>query len=78
MPVGTSVMAVDRATGASLALDVTPAVQGRIRKTWAARAVALERWCMGREIRYLRVDARETLWTALRDLLRPRGAGVLT
>ena len=63
--------AVDRETGEQLALDVTPALQARVRRTWLARGQALERWCLSREIRYLRVDARRSLWDALRDLLRP-------
>lgn len=72
LPLGTAVTAVDRETGERLSLDVTPAVVERVRRVWSARSVALERWCLAREIRYLRVDARRSLWDALRDLLQPR------
>lgn len=72
LPMGTSVTAVDRETGEQLALDVTPALRERLHKAWRAHAVGLERWCLGREIRYLQVDARRSLWDVLRDLLRPR------
>ena len=71
LPLGTAVTAVDRETGETLALDVTPALQERVRRTWLVRGQALERWCLAREIRYLRVDAQRGLWDALRDLLRP-------
>lgn len=71
LPTGTAVVAVDRETGERLALDVTPALQERVRRTWLARSQALERWCLSREIRYLHVDAQRGLWDALRDLLRP-------
>ncbi len=72
LPLGTAVTAVDRETGERLALDVTPALQERVRRVWHARGHALERWCLAREIRYLHVDASRSLWDALRDLLRPR------
>jgi uncharacterized protein (DUF58 family) len=72
LPLGTAIRAVDRETGDRMAIDVTPALAARVRRAWGARADALERWCLSREIRYLRVDARKSLWTALQDLLRPR------
>jgi uncharacterized protein (DUF58 family) len=74
LPVGTSLVAEDRETGERLALDVTPAIQDRIRRAWEGRLQGLERWCVSREIPYHRVDARRDLWEVLRALLRSRVA----
>ncbi|MHC5010913.1 MAG: DUF58 domain-containing protein [Planctomycetota bacterium] len=74
VPEGVSIVAVDRETGEDLVLDVTPALKDRIRQAWVRRAVGLERWCLSREIPYLRVDVRRGLWDALRDLLAARVA----
>lgn len=74
LPVGSSIVAVDRETGEEMALDVGPALQERVHRAWQARAHGLERWCIAREIPYLRVDARRDVWDVLRALLRARMA----
>ena len=74
LPVGSSIVAVDRETGEAMSVDVTPALQARVRKAWAARLRGLEHWCVSREIPYLRVDAQKSLWVVLRELLRHRMA----
>ncbi len=72
LPVGSSVLAVDRETGETLAVDVSPAVAARVHRAWTAGLHGLERWCVSREIPYLRVDARRDVWDVLRELLRQR------
>ena len=74
VPVGTSIVAVDRETGEEMTLDVSPALQQKIRRAWDGRNTGLERWCTAREIPYQRLDARRSLWDNLRDLLRSRVA----
>lgn len=72
VPVEGSILAVDRETGEHLALDVTPALAAEVRRAWEGRRHGVERWCLAREIPYLAVDARRSLWGVLRDLLRAR------
>jgi uncharacterized protein (DUF58 family) len=74
VPVGSSIVAVDRETGEEMAVDVTTALRERIYRAWVGRGHGLERWCVAREIPYLRVDARRNLWEVLQDLLRARVA----
>jgi uncharacterized protein (DUF58 family) len=74
LPDGTSVVAVDRETGESMTLDVSPALRERVHQAWLGRAQGLERWCLAREVPYLRVDARRDAWDALRELLASRVA----
>lgn len=77
LPVGASIVAVDRESGESMVVNATRAVQEKVRQAWVGRQVGLERWCLAREIRYSVVDARESLWDALRTLLHSReGVGV--
>jgi len=70
LPLGDSLLAVDRETGAELKIDVTPAFLASLRTTWHRRAESLERWCVGREIRYQRMDVRTPLWDVLAEMLR--------
>lgn len=77
LPVGASIVAVDRESGESMVVNATRAVQQKVRQAWIGRQVGLERWCLSRSIRYSRVDARESLWDVLKGLLRSgEGVGV--
>lgn len=73
LPVGASLRAVDRESGAELKIDVTPAFLESLHATWLRRADSLERWCVTREILYQRVEVKTPLWDVLGDLL---GRGV--
>ncbi len=74
LPDGHSFVAVDRETGESVALDVTDELRRGVYEAWERRATAVMRWCRAHEVAYLRVDARQSLWSALRDALRARVA----
>jgi len=75
LPLGDSLLAVDRETGAEIKVDVTQAFLDSLRATWHRRAEALERWCAGREIRYQRLDVRTPLWDVLAEMMH-RGIAV--
>jgi len=73
LPLGDSLLAVDRETGAEVRVDVTRAFLDALRATWHRRADALERWCVQREILYQRLDVHKPLWDVLAEML---GRGV--
>ena len=52
LPLGHSLRAIDRETGATLKVDVTQAFLDSLRATWHRRAESLERWCVAREVLY--------------------------
>ena len=72
---GDSLRAVDRETGAEVKLDVTQAFLDSLRAAWQRRAESLERWCVGREVLYQRLDVSMSLWDVLAEMLG-RGAAV--
>jgi uncharacterized protein (DUF58 family) len=69
VPVGASVVAVDRETGAEAALEVSRDLAERVRAAWRRRAESLERWCLSREIAYHRADANRPLWEVLGPMI---------
>lgn len=73
LPLGASLKAVDRETGAEVKIDVTPTLLESLHATWLRRADSLGRWCVTREILYQRAEVTTSLWDALGTLL---GRGV--
>ncbi len=69
LTLGDSLLAVDRETGAEVKVDVTPTFLASLRATWHRRADSLERWCVGREIRYQRLEVHTPLWDVLAEML---------
>ena len=69
LPVGASIVAVDRETGQEARVEVTRDVADRVRAAWRRRAESLERWCASREIAYHRADAARPLWEVLGPMI---------
>ncbi len=69
LPLGDSLLAIDRESGAEVKIDVTRAFLDSLRATWHRRADALERWCVQREILYQRMEVHTPLWDVLAEML---------
>ena len=69
LPLGDSLLAVDRETGAEVKIDVTASFLEALRATWHRRADSLERWCVQREILYQRLEVHTPLWDVLAEML---------
>jgi uncharacterized protein (DUF58 family) len=68
LPVGAAVRAVDPESGATVDLDVTPALLTALQTGWRRRAEAITRWCLAHDVAALPVDAARPIWEALRAL----------
>ena len=74
LPVGEAVRAVDRETGETVDVDVTPALAEAVHAAWRRRVERMRAWCGAHEVTYVRLDADRPLWDAVQDLWR---SGVL-
>jgi uncharacterized protein (DUF58 family) len=68
LPEGEAVRAVDAESGATVDLDVTPALLERLHAAWRRRTEAIARWCTAHDVAALAVDAARPLWETLREL----------
>jgi uncharacterized protein (DUF58 family) len=68
LPDGEAVRAVDAESGATVDLDVTPALVERLQLAWRRRTEALARWCAAHDVATLAIDATRPLWEALHVL----------
>ena len=69
LPLGHALLCEDAETGATRKVDVTEELLASVRAAWRRRARRLEAWCVGRGVRYLRVDAHTPVWDVLPRLL---------
>ncbi len=74
LPIGEAVRAVDRETGETVDVDVTPALAEAVHAAWRRRVERMRAWCGAHEVAYVRLDADRSLWDAVQDLWR---SGVL-
>lgn len=74
LPVGEALRCIDRETGETLDVDVTPDLAEAVRTAWRRRAERVSRWCAEREIGWVPVEAGRSLWDVLADCRR---AGVV-
>ena len=70
LPVGEAVRAVDRETGETVDVDVTPALADAVHGAWRRRVERLRAWSNAHEVTYVRLDADRPLWDAVQDLWR--------